>query len=91
MKARQRREFGTNLVLLSFLVWFALPLIPALGLSVSSTAWLAATAFLLMEALFWGGVALAGRQAVNQWKNKVLSFFRPRPADIVECSTGRLC
>lgn len=85
---RRRQELGQQAVILSFLLWFALPLVPFLGLSASNAALTGAILFLGTEVLFWGGVALAGRQAVNEWKAKLIGRFSVQPA---ECSTGRLC
>lgn len=91
MTTAQRKEIGTYAIALSFLIWFALPLIPMLGLPGPQSLALATVGFLLTELAFWGGVALAGRSVLKQWKRRALSVFRPSGLDCPNLSTGRLC
>jgi hypothetical protein len=56
-------RLGILLILLSFLPWLALPVVPWLAEDMGTRAGLAAGLVILGELLFWPGVALAGRDA----------------------------
>jgi hypothetical protein len=82
---------GILAIIASFLPWLAIALAPLMGLSLAGAAGFVGAALITAEILFWGGLALAGKetwQAVraNGWRRapralaRLLTRGRPRAA-----------
>ncbi|MCL4455038.1 MAG: transporter suffix domain-containing protein [Deinococcus sp.] len=65
---------GLGLIVLSTLLWVALPAIPFLPLSTSQKASLVVAVLVVAEALFLAGVLLAGKEVAKRYR----SWLSPR-------------
>lgn len=67
---------GLVLIALSFLLWGALPIVPFLPLPTEDRVALGATLFIVMEVVWWGGLALAGPAAARRfsrwWRRRAI-------------------
>jgi hypothetical protein len=54
-------RFGILAIVASFLPWLAIALAPLVGLSLAGAAGFVGAAVVVAEVLFWGGLALAGK------------------------------
>jgi hypothetical protein len=84
---------GILAIIASFLPWLAIALAPLMGLSLAGAAGFVGAALITAEILFWGGLALAGKdtwQAVraNGWRRapralaRLWTRGRPRSAQV---------
>jgi hypothetical protein len=84
-------RLGILAIIASFLPWLAIALAPLIGLSLGGAAGFVGAALITAEMLFWGGLALTGKetwQAVraNGWRRapralaRLLTRGRPRAA-----------
>ncbi len=55
-------RFGVLVIVISFVPWLALAVLPFAGLDGADTGVLVAVAVIVAELLFWAGTAVAGRQ-----------------------------
>jgi hypothetical protein len=70
-------RIGLALVVLGSIVWLAIPAAPLLSASAAEAAGLATVLFIVAEVTFWGGVALAGKDA---WTTVRSNPWRQLPA-----------
>lgn len=68
---------GVVLVGVSFVLWGALPIIPFLPLDPATRVGLGATVFLVMEVVWWAGLAMTGpaaaRRLTKWWRLRAAS------------------
>lgn len=72
-------RIGLIAIVLSFVPWIALAVAPLLGLSLGAAAGLVAGSLLAAEALFWIGLALAGK---DTWQTIRSRGWRRAPREL---------
>ena len=86
-------RLGIVAFIASFLPWIAIALAPLMGLSLAGATGFVGAALITAEILFWGGLALAGKDAwqavrANGWRRapralaRLLIGGRPRAAQV---------
>jgi hypothetical protein len=67
---RASKAAGIVLIVLSGVLWLALPGIPFLPLTGAGKGGIAAVVLIIAEIFFWGGCALVGAQLFKRWRPK---------------------
>ncbi len=70
---------GLVAIVLSFVPWLAIAVIPLLGLSLAGVAGLIAGSLVVAEVLFWTGLALAGK---DTWQTIKSQGWRRAPREL---------
>lgn len=71
---------GLIAIVLSFVPWLALAAAPLLGLSLTAGAGMVAVSLVVAEAMFWLGLALAGK---DTWQAIKAGGWRGAPRELV--------
>lgn len=72
------RKIGIALIIASVLPWCALPVLSWLNLSAGGQAALAGGLIIAAEVLMLGGIALVGKEAYRDFKQRVTEWIRRR-------------
>ena len=70
---------GLIAIVLSFVPWLAIGVAPLLGLSLGASAGLVGVALVVAEALFWIGLAMAGK---DTWRTIKARGWRRAPREL---------
>ena len=65
---RYMTRIGLLLIVVSLPLWFVLPVLPFLGISIAAKATATTVVVVVAELMFWGGAALARPGAVQRLK-----------------------